>query len=181
MPDWCKWMAERARRFRRLPPHTRLYLLEAIFYLLIARVALRGVPFRRLTRWFERPPRRPEDTFTERDRLRKLNCDPTLHTTLREEITAAERDRLRKGVQWLIDEAAWFLPGSMACFPRAMAAQVILRRLGMDSTLYYGAGSLPDRGLTAHVWLQDGSEVIVGHHEAQDYHILARYPEPNQP
>jgi hypothetical protein len=76
-----------------------------------------------------------------------------------------------------MNEAAWFLPGDTVCFPRAIAAQMILRRLGMGTTLYYGAATMPERGLTAHVWLQDGSEIVVGQHDGQDYHILARYSE----
>jgi hypothetical protein len=98
-------------------------------------------------------------------------------TACRHEITGIERERFRKGVQWGINEAAWFLPGETVCFPRAIAAQAFLRRLGIGTTLCYGAATLPERGLTGHVWLQDGDEVVVGQHDGQDYHILARYPE----
>lgn len=176
MLDWFKWTKQRLVKFRRYSRHVRRYLTEAIICLHVARLALRVVPFRRLTWFFERPPKRPEATYAEREQLCKSSL-PTLYTTRKDEITGVEREQLRKGVQWLIDEAAWFLPGETTCFPRAIAAQEILRRLGMGTTLYYGAANLPERGLTAHVWLQDGSEVIVGHHEAQDYHVLARYPD----
>jgi len=80
-------------------------------------------------------------------------------------------------MQWLINEAAGFLPGETTCFVRAIAAQSILRRLGMGTTLYYGAATLPDSGLTAHVWLQDGTAGIIGHDMPRHYHILARYPD----
>ncbi len=144
-------------------------------YLLVARLALRVISFRRLTWFFELPPRSPEQTYAEREwrRLHSL----TEYAVLKEEIVGAEREVYRQGVQWLIFEAAWFLPGQTVCFPRAIVAQAILRRLGMGTTLYYGAATLPERGLTAHVWLQDGNEMIVGHCDGQDYHILARYPE----
>jgi hypothetical protein len=179
MPDWCKWLAERAARFRRFPAPARPYLLEAMFYLLVARLALRVIPFRRLTWFFERPPRRPQDTFAERQRIGAAARMP--FTARQDEITGTERERFRKGVQWLINEAAWFLPGETVCFPRAIVAQAILRRLGMAATLYYGAATLPERGLTAHAWVQDGSQVIVGRSDGQDYHILARYPEGEKP
>jgi hypothetical protein len=175
MLDWYKWLAERAARFRRLPARVRPYLLEAIFYLLAARVALRVIPFRRLTWFFERLPRRPQETFAERKRVGASARMP--FTAGKDEITGTERARFRRRVQWLTNEAAWFLPGETVCFPRAIAAQALLRRLGIGTTLYYGAATLPERGLTAHVWLQDGSEMIVGHHDGQDYHILAPYPE----
>ncbi|MBI2865194.1 MAG: lasso peptide biosynthesis B2 protein [Chloroflexi bacterium] len=168
-------MSQRLARFRRFPAHRRPYLLEAMFYLLAARLALRVIPFRRLTRVFERPPRRPKATWAERERLR--SDWPTPYTVHRDEITGAERERLLKGTAWLIDQAAWFLPCQMACFPRSIAAQVFLRRLGIGVTLCYGAATLPERGLTAHVWLQDGSEVVVGHDVVRDYHVLAYYPD----
>lgn len=113
MLAWYKWLAERAARFRRLPAHLRPYRIEAILYLLAARLALRVIPFRRLTWFFERPPKRPEDTFAERERLRASS--PTLYPILKDEITDAERARFRKGVRWLINEAAWFLPGETVC------------------------------------------------------------------
>ena len=175
MPDWFKWLAERAARFRRLPARRRQYLLEAMLYLLAARLALWMIPFRRLTWFFERPPRRSQDTFAERQRIGASAQIP--FTAGKDEITGTERERFRRRAQRLIDAAAWFLPGETVCFPRAIAAQAILRRLGIGTALYYGAATLPERGLTAHVWLQDGNEVIVGHHDGQDYHILARYPE----
>lgn len=175
MPGWRKWLAERAARFRRIPIHRRRYLLQVMVGLLAARLALRVIPFRRLTWFFERPSRRPRDTFAERQWLGASALAP--YKVHRDEITGIERERLRKVVQWLTNEAAWFLPGQTACLPRAMVAQAFLRRLGMRTILYYGATTLPGRGLTAHAWLQDGIEVVVGNTGGQDYHILARYPE----
>jgi hypothetical protein len=177
MPDWFNWLAERAARFRGFSRLGRPYLLEMIFYLFAARLALRVIPFRWLTWFFELPPRRPADTFAERERLRVRSKVP--YETCKNEIIGTERARFRKGVRWYIKEASWFLPGQTVCFPKAIAAQAFLRRFGMGTTLYYGAATLPERGLTAHVWLQDGDQVIVGHTNGQDYHILARYPEPD--
>jgi hypothetical protein len=139
------------RRVRRLPWRARLQLFEAVVYLSAARVALKLFSFARLTRFFNRLPR----------------------TT----VGGVERDTLRAGVQWAIGEAKLFLPGETVCFPQAIAAQVMLRRRGISSTLYYGAATLPTRKLKAHVWLQDGPIGIVGHETAQEYHILAQYPQ----
>ncbi len=174
MPDWCRWLAERAARFRSLPAIVRWDLLRVIFLLLVARLALRIVPFRYLTWFFERPPKCPTDTFAKRQQI--LAALRMKYAIRQEEITDSEREQFRKGVLWIIDLAAWFLPGETVCFPRAIAAQEHLRRLGVGTTLYYGAATLPERGLTAHVWLQDGSEIVVGQHDGQGYHILARYP-----
>jgi Transglutaminase-like superfamily len=55
-------------------------------------------------------------------------------------------------LEWAIDEACWFLPGELTCIPRALVAQMLLRR-GVCATLYYGARTMPESGLIAHVWL----------------------------
>lgn len=174
MPGWYRWLAERAARFRRVPVHRRLYLLQIMIYLLAARLALRVIPFRWLTWFFERPARRPEDAFAERAWLGASAQIP--YTVCKDEIVGVERERLRKVVRWLANEATWFLPGKTVCLPRAIVAQAFLRRLGLGTTLYYGAATLPERGLTAHAWLQDGSEVVIGNTGGQDYHVLAHYP-----
>lgn len=141
------------RRIRRLPPAARPYLVEAFVFLAAARFALWLLPFARLTWFFERAPKH--------------------------EIQGAERETIRKGVQWAIWEACFYLPGETMCFPRAIAAQAMLRRRGVRTTLYYGAAPLPTRKLRAHVWLQDGVVGVVGHETAQEYHILAQYPQAN--
>ena len=175
MPNWYRWLVERKARFRRYPVRTRLYLLEVMLYVFAARLALRMIPLRRLTWFFERPSRLPQDTFTERQQIGTAARPP--YAANQNEITEAERERLRKDTWWLTREAAWFLPGETVCFPQAIAAHLFLRRLGMGTTLYYGAATLPEHGLTTHVWLQDGNEVIVGHTGKRYYHILAHFPE----
>ncbi|MBF8276456.1 MAG: hypothetical protein HW390_1529, partial [Candidatus Brocadiaceae bacterium] len=47
------------------------------------------------------------------------------------------------------------------------------------TVLYYGAATLPEKDLCAHVWVRDGDEDVVGCLAAKGYHILARYPESN--
>ena len=140
------------RRFLRQPASRHLLLMEAAVCLLLARLALRVLSFRRLMRLFNRPMKGPE-------------------------VVGAARERLRKEVCWAIERAATYLPGETVCFPRGIAAQVMLLQRRMGATLYYGAAILPERGLTAHVWVQDGEEGVVGHGTADRYKILAVYPE----
>lgn len=142
------------RRLRRLLLRIalRLLLVEAMLYLLAARAALSVVPFRRLVPFFESPAKKPE-------------------------ITGARRELARAVVGWAIEVAAGRLPGETVCFPRAIAAQAMLRRRGVSTMLYYGAATLPQRGLTAHAWVQDGAAGVVGHQSAPDYHVLACYPQ----
>jgi hypothetical protein len=142
--------AEGRRRFLA----TRLLRAEAATSLLAARLALALFSFHRLTRFFNRSPARPEPT-------------------------GPERDRIRKEVQGAIFHArrTWSL--KTTCLHRAMAAQAMLRRRGVGATLYYGAATLPGRGLRTHAWVQDGETGVVGLLVAQrdGYQVLARYPE----
>ena len=142
----------RVSKVWQLPVARRWLLIEAALWLLAARLALRVLPFRWLARLFERPPKGPE-------------------------VVRAERARLRKEVRWAIHMATRQLPGRVVCFPRAVTAQVMLRRRGVGTTLYYGAATEAEGGLTTHVWVQDGAEGVIGHLMARGYQTLARYPE----
>lgn len=142
---------------RRRAESWRLYvalgpsIIEAALYLVMARLAIRALPFERLAWFLTLAPRQPE-------------------------ITGAKRKRVLNEVQRAIEATVCRLPGQTTCFSRAVAAQAMLRRRGVGATLYYGAATSPERGLAAHVWLQDGEEGVVGHQAAQQYRILARYP-----
>lgn len=132
----------------------RLVLAEAIVYLLAVRCALRVFSFQQLVRFFERSPRRPE-------------------------LTGDARIRARKEVRSAILKLFRYYPRATTCFHRSIAAQAMLRRRGIGATLYYGAATLPERGLTTHAWVLDDDEGVVGHVTAKrgHYHVLARYPE----
>jgi hypothetical protein len=126
--------------------------LEAWIYLAGARLMLAVVPFRRLVWTFKRQP------------------------STRALLTDGERHCLHLNVRWAISRARAYLPGLTACFPVGIAAQALLRRRGVEATLYYGAATRPETGLSAHVWVLDGTQGVVGHAVAKDYRIIARYP-----
>jgi hypothetical protein len=127
--------------------------VEACGYLIWARILLCILPFRQLTRFFNRPP------------------------AGRMAISNAERILLRHEIRWAVERAAGHMPGETACFPRGMAAQAMCRRRGVGATLYYGAATVPGKGLSAHVWVLDHTEGIIGHQNAEEFRILARFPE----
>jgi hypothetical protein len=143
-------------------------------YLIAARLALRVIPFRWLAGYLSQPPRRPQATFAERRWFGATAYHPL--TAQRDEITGAERAQFRRAVHWIMPEAIWFLPGETVCLPQAIAAQTFLRRLGMATTLYLGAATLPTHGLMVHAWLQDGDNIIIGQTVGQNYHVLACFP-----
>jgi Transglutaminase-like superfamily len=130
----------------------RLLLAEAIVYLLAARLALSLFSFQQLTRLFVRPAKQPE-------------------------LAGAERERARKEVGRAIFRVRRSSFIRTTCMHRAIAAQAMLRRRGVSTTLYYGARTLPEQGLTTHVWLQDGTQGVVGHFAAKGYYVLECYPQ----
>jgi hypothetical protein len=139
---------QRRPRNRRLVK--KLWVAETVACLLAARLALAFLPFRRIVGAVSRPSRKRQVLDRER-RLARLT------------------------VKRLIFSAYRRFPGT-TCFQRALAAHFMLRRRGVNTTLYYGATSLSERGLTGHVWLQDGAEFVVGRSAAKDHHPLASFP-----
>lgn len=144
-------MRKLLRRLRQLRSLDRWLLLETLVHLVAARLALRVLPFRWLAWWFQRPTRQPE-------------------------LTGEARQTAIQKVRRAIHDTNRWLGLKAVCFPRSIAAQTMLRRRGVSTTLYYGAATLPDQGtLMAHVWLQDGDQGIVAHENSSQFHILARY------
>ena len=140
------------KRFLEQPTARRWLILEALWCVLLARALLLLIPFRRLTTTFKRElPGKPSPG-------------------------GPERQRLRADIRWAIELVSARLPGETTCFPRAIAAQTMCRRRGISAVLCYGAAPLPGKGLSAHVWVLDGTEGVIGHQIAEDYRILARFP-----
>jgi hypothetical protein len=137
--------------WRRLPGQRRWLLLEAWATMQAARLALRVVPYKRLIWLFERQAREPQ-------------------------LSGARRAAVKREVRWAVIVVARRTPERLVCFPRAMAAQAMLRRRGISTTLYYGAKRSPERGLTTHVWIQDGDDGIIGILARPGHKVLARYP-----
>lgn len=67
------------------------------------------------------------------------------------------------------------LPWRTLCFEQGLAAHWMLRRRGLASTLFYGAGTI-DGALKAHVWVRSGDRDVIGCENAGDYALLASFP-----
>jgi hypothetical protein len=133
--------------------YRQLLVLEASLYLVVARLLLWLLPFKRLAWIFRLQPKRVS-------------------------LSRESRGGLIADVRQAISSAARRLPGDSVCFPRAVAAQAMLRRRGLGTTLYYGAARSPERRLQSHVWLQDGEQGIVGHEQAGEYWVVGRFQPP---
>lgn len=126
--------------------------LEAALWLLLARLALRLLPYRWMVWFFNRRVEEPQ-------------------------VAGTERARIRQNVALAVDRVATRLPGGTACFARGIAAQAMLRHRRIGTTLCYGTANTPDRGWIAHVWVMDGDEGVVGKPTDHHYHLLMRYPD----
>jgi hypothetical protein len=122
---------------------------ESIAHLVVARMMLKLVPFRWLTPLLELSPRGPE-------------------------LDGVARRQARDDVRRAVHCAAERVPGTF-CFPKAIAAQAMLRRRGVTTTLYWGAATIPGQGLAGHVWVQDGEVGVQGRRPPGRYKPLANY------
>jgi hypothetical protein len=77
-----------------------------------------------------------------------------------------------RAVQAVARRAPW----RSLCYQQGLTAQIMLRRRGIDSTLYFGARPKGCEGLAAHVWVRDGAQDVIGCEEAHGFAVLACFP-----
>lgn len=122
----------------------RVYLREAAFMLVLARLAVRFLPSARLFAWADRPT----------GHIRRFAADEA------------------RWIAWAIDHVG-ALPGMNAlCLPRALAAHAMLRRRGIASRLCLGVARNGGE-LAAHAWIEVGENKIVGGDQAGGFTQLA--------
>ena len=139
------------RKFFRLPRQDRLLLLEATLWMALAGFAISVLPFRQLGLLAARPIRQPE---------------PARQVRL----------IMVRRVRWAIVTTTRRVPWHALCFQQGLAAQLMLRRRGIPSVLYYGAAQDEQRGLLAHVWVRDGEIDVIGGDLAPRFAVLAMFP-----
>jgi hypothetical protein len=88
----------------------------------------------------------------------------------------APLDDLVAKVVWAVGACARRVPFRAVCFQQGLTAQIMLRRRGVDSTLYFGAAMHQQAVLSAHVWVKAGEIEVVGCEEASGYAALAAFP-----
>ena len=125
------------QRFLWLAPTDRGMFLVAVILLTAVKLGLRLFPFRRLQRvlgMISRSSARMED-FDDAPVAR---------------------------VVWAIDAASRRVPWTATCLTLALAAQVMLARVGRPTELAIGVAKGGDGRLLAHAWLQNGKRIILG-------------------
>jgi hypothetical protein len=136
-------------RRAKLGPTNRRLLAEALPALVLASLAVRLVPFRRLAVLASRPVRR--------------------------EGAAADPAFLRK-MRWAVEAWGRRVPWRAVCFQKGLALHWMLRRRGVASVLHYGVAMEADRGLRAHVWVSVDGRDVIGGEEAVGFARVASFP-----
>lgn len=128
-----------------------LALAEAMLLLMLAAPALRLLPLRLIGRVASLP-------------IRAGIAD------------AAIRRRIVRMVVLAVERSAKRSPLRALCFEQGLVAQLMLRRRGVDSTLFYGVAPVPDGGIEAHVWVVVGTVDVAGGEAARTFAPLASFP-----
>ena len=154
-------MRRRLVRFAQVGHHRRAVLIEAVAWLLVARLSLIVVSFPRLAR-----------------RLGTLVA-PTDARALRPK-SDDENDQVRvaEEVGWAVTRAARHVPFNAVCLPQAMAARIMLKRRGVESVLHFGARIGKDKigqdkPIDAHAWLDAAGVEVTGYPVANTFAEIA--------
>jgi Transglutaminase-like superfamily len=124
----------------------RTYMREATVMLTLAKVVVRWLPPARLLKWAGQSPRR----------TMRFASDEIHWVTWAVEV---------------IGDKKWM---RAPCLSRALAAQAMLRRRGIGSSLCLGVART-GTSLAAHAWIELGQEIIVGGAEAPSFTRLVEF------
>lgn len=140
-----------ARRMASLSSAERRLVLEATLALGAAAFAIAVFPFRRIA---AAAARRVADSS----------------------ICAEDHARYVTHVRWAVTACALRVPWRAKCFEQGLAAQWMLSRRQVPSTLHYGVAKGEGQQLVAHVWLRSGELDVVGCENEGGLAELARFP-----
>ncbi|MBI1330837.1 MAG: lasso peptide biosynthesis B2 protein [Alphaproteobacteria bacterium] len=125
-------------------------LAEAGFVLVLASIAIRLVPFKRIAQVASAPTGR---LLPQEERLPEI-----------------------RRIRWAVVAWADRVPWRAMCFERGLSVHWMIRRRGVPSIMHYGAVLDPDEGLLAHVWIKDGDVPIIGCESESRFRLLASFP-----
>ena len=116
------------RRFTQVDNRRRILVVEAVAWLLLARLALIFIPFPRLARRL--------GAFVAPNDARALQAKTK---------GSQEQIELAEEIGWAVTRSARYVPFKAVCLPQAMAARIMLKRRGVTSVLHFGAGRGQDK------------------------------------
>jgi len=125
-------------KYRELTCANRKMVLEAACFLLVTRLVLFCLPFRKIAGWFGSAGAESRASVS------------TIHAA-----TARQ-------VGWAVENMSRHTPWQSRCLAQAIAAWWMLARRGIGCTVYFGVAPASTKQLNAHAWLRCGSVIVTG-------------------
>ena len=144
-------LAQRSRKFAQLPLREKFLLIEATTLLGLARLALWFVPFRRIV-----------------SLLGNMRAESSV------ELTSAQAARAKQ-IGWAVGTMSRHSLWKYTCLAQAVAAQAMLKRRGVPSTLYLGVAKDDEENFTAHAWVRSGRAILTGAPGHDQYTVVAAF------
>jgi len=137
-----------ARLFLRRTPRERQLAFEALRRLAWAKAVVHLLSFPRLSRRLGAPQTETPHAISAQDRALAIE------------------------VSWAVQAIARHVPLGFVCLPQAMAAQAMLRRRGVSTTLYFGVAFDHNKNdpLQTHAWLRAGDKIVTGVDQIRGHH-----------
>ena len=146
-------MWNKLNAFARLSFAKQCLVMEALLALVLARMAMLLLPFRRIAAWLGSPGAATREASDV-------------------EIGIADQ------VGWAVRKVARLVPWDGRCLAQALAATAMLRRRGLEGTVSFGAsrdGARSQSEFSAHAWLQVGGTVVTGGPNHTQFKTLASF------
>lgn len=134
-------------KFTSMSPADRWLVVRAAWWLLVARIWILAVPFRRLA--------------------------ASLSGEAGDAPTVPDPELPRR-IGYAVSAAAANVPWRADCFPQTIAARMLLKRSGHPSVIHLGVARAGDTDLAGHAWLTCGDTVVVGGADLERYTEIHR-------
>ena len=80
-----------------------------------------------------------------------------------------------KKISWAVVTVSRYTPWESKCLVQALAAQAMLKRRKIDSTLYLGVNKGEKNRIIAHAWLRSGHLIVTGKEGNGEFVEVARF------
>lgn len=133
----------------------KLYFLYINVFILsgIVRLAILLIPFKFLSRFFEKS--RKESSYPCAQSRRDVD--------------------LIKKIGLAVTRVSKYTPWRCMCYEQGLIAKTILQLNGLESTLIFGVAKNNQAEIQAHAWLQCGSLIVVGGERIEKFGIIASF------
>lgn len=138
------------KRFARYDITEQLLHVEALFWVSLARIAIKVFPFKKIAGIIGKQG--SESPMEGRGELKKLQ-------------------RLTR----VIERVGRNVPFEAKCLVQAISAKTMLHYRGLDSTLYVGVAKNPGEAMRSHAWLRHGEIIITGDECLEEFKVILTF------